>query len=964
LDGSLTEEFADHRIGKEVCMFRGDVCVRRGMAGLILMSGLVLAVVVVASAEGMKADIPSRSHLAAFCDHSNTAGHFTLNFWAVDYDYDQHDSMWFYKLDWDSIAPEIDYLIIELCDSNVVTACPIPYKIGYDEETGIWGIKFEGIPALEETYLNFLVGDIYGVGQSRFGAKIGDQVYTGTICGLLCKGECELSIDCPPEATFECDSETDPPVTGYPTIEGTCPPFDTTYTDNLVPGRCPYYYTIERTWVVTDDSGLSRQCTQIIRVEDTTPPDITCPPDVEFECSDPVDTGVATAIDNCDPNPTVTSTDSFVFQNCTGDYEKIRTWTATDICGNSSSCGQRIRSLDTTPPDITCPPDAHLMCDEPVDPGVATATDNCDPQPAVTFVDSMISQTCPGEYAKVRKWTATDDCGNSGTCRQMITSEDNTPPEITYCPPDMVFACDDDIGDLPHATAVDNCNPNPEVRYYSTTFPGSCPQEYTIVRSWEFDDLCGNVSGCGHTVTVRDIVAPVVTYCPPDMGFSCDETIPELPHATAVDNCSPTVEVRHLATPVPGRCPQEYQIIRSWDFIDECGNSTQARHTISIHDKVAPVLVAAPDDTIAAGQTVVFTDPAKSDNCDPDPALWPVGTEVTPGPAGTMNHVRTWMAQDACGNTSTAAQTIVVEPLRERCCTFTSSEWGLHCPDDPQCGPRNAHPGCLLEDYFDEVFPSGVMIGGTHSAIWTNWRAVDEYLPTYGNVGVLRSDHINPEHTEAGKLGEVVLSLHLNREFSCSGTFAAYAAFGGSPDCFGEKDVPDSCAGKFTGLTIDEFIAIADQAIGGNLEVLAPFGASLYDLVTTGTCINWSCRGCGWCYCYDLNPPTVGDENDVVDDPIEASVTGDLKVTCHPNPLTGSTTIKMSLPSAAGVSARIYDIRGRSLATVVERNLVAGHHDFVWSGTDAQGNPVISGIYFLRVEVQGQPVTQVKLIKL
>ncbi len=65
--------------------------------------------------------------------------------------------------------------------------------------------------------------------------------------------------------------------------------------------------------------------------------------------------------------------------------------------------------------------------------GRATATDNCDPAPVVTWADSITPGACPQELVITRTWTATDHCGNSVSCVQTITVVDTTPPTIT-CP--------------------------------------------------------------------------------------------------------------------------------------------------------------------------------------------------------------------------------------------------------------------------------------------------------------------------------------------------------------------------------------------------------------------------------------------------------------------------------------------------------------------------------------------------
>ena len=48
---------------------------------------------------------------------------------------------------------------------------------------------------------------------------------------------------------------------------------------------------------------------------------------------------------------------------------------------------------------------------------------------------------CEDEYTLTRTWTAEDNCGNTSSCSQVITVEDNTAPVIT-CPVDETVECD------------------------------------------------------------------------------------------------------------------------------------------------------------------------------------------------------------------------------------------------------------------------------------------------------------------------------------------------------------------------------------------------------------------------------------------------------------------------------------------------------------------------------------------
>ena len=71
----------------------------------------------------------------------------------------------------------------------------------------------------------------------------------------------------------------------------------------------------------------------------------------------------------------------------------------------------------------------------------------------------------------------------------------------------------------------------------------------------------------------------------------------------------------------------------------------------------------------------------------------------------------------------------------------------------------------------------------------------------------------------------------------------------------------------------------------------------------------------------------------------------------HPNPFNPRTTIAFDLPAdASRVSLRIFDLRGRAVATLVDGSLPAGRHSAAWTGVDDAGRALGSGIYLARID--------------
>ncbi|MFM9947362.1 MAG: choice-of-anchor L domain-containing protein, partial [Saprospiraceae bacterium] len=303
---------------------------------------------------------------------------------------------------------------------------------------------------------------------------------SNTICkNVTIKYPQQPVLTCPLNITVRCNTDLSPAVTGFATLTGACSGQNPniTFSDNTS-GMMPCNGTVLRTWTAMDECGVTRTCVQTILVQDNVPPVALCAPGQGYElhpdCTLPVTVDMINSgsTDNCQiqsmsVSPTVV----------TGCGIFPITLTVTDLCGNTSTCTTEIQTIEGVPPMIMCPPNINLTCGEDISPavtGMATATDLCDPNPAITFAD-VVTGTLPCNALITRTWTATDACGNEATCVQNIVVIDNVPPTIA-CPQDLTVNTNPGqcffTGILPEPTATDNCNPNPAITCYLVTAGG------------------------------------------------------------------------------------------------------------------------------------------------------------------------------------------------------------------------------------------------------------------------------------------------------------------------------------------------------------------------------------------------------------------------------------------------------------------------------------------------------------
>lgn len=491
-------------------------------------------------------------------------------------------------------------------------------------------------------------------------------IYLWSYTGATGVGEIELT--CPASVTLECGADTSPAGVGAATAVDLCSgaPVEVTFSDEFTPA-CGSTGVIRRTWSA-DNNGTPVTCVQTITLVDTIEPFLTPPDEASISCdasTDPTNTGMATAMDFCDPAPEITFIDDVSPGACPGQATITRIWIATDACGNSAAAIQIIMVGNDATPVLTVPADVTVGCGadtHPSETGFASASSPCDPAPTLTFEDSVVAGSCASEQIITRIWTVTDNCGNTASGTQTIHVLDQTPPSIT--PPenaDLGCGEDSDPSVTGVATAVDDCG-DATVTHQDLIVPGACEASYTIIRSWTATDDCGNTASTVQLIFVSDDAAPVISV-PADVTLECGHSMAPSATgaATAADACSAIASISYSDSEVPGACPGSRVITRAWTATDACGNSVSQNQIITVLDRVAPVLSVPPDVTIACGDsadTALTGAATATDACDPAPMVSFLDT-TQPGVCPLVSVViRTWTAIDSCGNQVSGTQRI------------------------------------------------------------------------------------------------------------------------------------------------------------------------------------------------------------------------------------------------------------------------------------------------------------------
>lgn len=191
---------------------------------------------------------------------------------------------------------------------------------------------------------------------------------------------------------------------------------------------------------------------------------------------------------------------------------------------------------DLTPPTLICPPNTQIGCDDSTDPtatGFATATDDCDLDPDIGYVDEILPGNCPPSitlYSIRRIWNAFDLAGNINTCEQIISIVDADAPDVVVPAPLVI----NDVTNggvsstakiiqnwVEQAHATDECSKATLTVIMPDVFPADCGGKTTQV-TFAVNDECGNSDFAVSSVTVFVKPSAGIPFCFGDgTGTAC-----------------------------------------------------------------------------------------------------------------------------------------------------------------------------------------------------------------------------------------------------------------------------------------------------------------------------------------------------------------------------------------------------------------------------------------------------------
>ena len=480
--------------------------------------------------------------------------------------------------------------------------------------------------------------------------------------------------------------------------------FNVVYTDQHI-ATCEGSELVLRKWTIVDDcSSQIAEHTQIIKLFDTTPPVVICPPPQvvstdNLGCFSNLNLPQANAMDDC--SSTITITPSWNFGTGYGPFGNIAPGTysviyeAVDDCGNVNTCATTVTVEDEIGPTVICDGQTVVALNnngvgmvyaDVVDDG---SYDWCCVESFLIKMegapDSDYAPFLPVDCSNLSNplmviLKVTDCAGNFNTCDVDLIVQDNQDPVILP-PADLTVDCTTDLSDLSifgEATVFDNCSFTLDATY-DENFTGC--GEGAIIRTWIATDESGNVTTAHQNITLdnlapwnlngSNIVWPE-NYSTSGCNISIEPFDLPQPFAGPIllgQNGCESVAVSHTDDYFWIAEPSCYSVHRHWKIIDWCQYEPNSGSTdglweyvqvIEVADLEAPEFVNPPADI-----TVPGANGCNGDVTLPLPEITDCSDHVTINASGDLGsgfnfqnvpagiYEMTYYAEDGCGNLAT-----------------------------------------------------------------------------------------------------------------------------------------------------------------------------------------------------------------------------------------------------------------------------------------------------------------------
>ncbi len=82
----------------------------------------------------------------------------------------------------------------------------------------------------------------------------------------------------------------------------------------------------------------------------------------------------------------------------------------------------------------------------------------------------------------------------------------------------------------------------------------------------------------------------------------------------------------------------------------------------------------------------------------------------------------------------------------------------------------------------------------------------------------------------------------------------------------------------------------------------------------------------------------------------------------YPNPFNPKTTLTFNLPEEARVEIIVYDLMGREVWKSAKTQYSPGTYSVIWNGVNHSGQPVVTGMYLVRLNSDKYTATQKVLL--